>query len=168
MSVMIVSYEESARFDRAIQSAAKRAAALNPVKLKPRHSSVVKSQIERAKLASTRVRKMIEECSQALENAKTILAEANSKLKQLRDAGFRDNSSEVQKLTGFNFSSRVSETPLYYPGTIARCEELIDTEGPRLKSLQQSLEREEERLNSVVLPPLQLELEQALAIERVS
>lgn len=163
---IVIPFEESKRFEEAIQRSARRAAAVNPVKMKPRHSTVIRSEIERARLASVNVKGMICNAEEVIVNAKTTLANAKDRLQQLRAAGLSDGSSEIQKLIGF--SSRLSETPHFYPGVIDEASEIVETTEARLKALRARLVNEEERLNTVVLPPLQAELEEALLIERLS
>jgi hypothetical protein len=51
MSLMIVSQEELTEFNQATAKAAKDAQARNPVKLKPRSSKLIQSELERAKLS---------------------------------------------------------------------------------------------------------------------
>jgi len=167
MSMMVVTQEEVTRFNKAIAKAAKEVQAQNPVKLKPRHSSIIRPELERAKLSLHSVGSMLQKSEEALAKATAALAAANDQLAELRKAGFKENSAPVQKLLGSSFRSKVTDLPVHQPGVIDRLNAAIAEHTPRVKTLQDSHVREAQRIAPIVAI-LEHELAEALRLERLT
>src|SRR5580700_3393167 len=150
MTMLKVSREEVTTFNKAIAKAAKEAQARNPVKLKPRHSSTIRAELDRTKLSLHSVGTMLMKSEEALAKATAALAAANEQLAELRKAGFKENSSPVQKLLGSSFNSKVTDLPVHQPGVIDRLNQAIAEHTPRVKTLEASHKRENTRIAPIV------------------
>jgi uncharacterized protein YbcI len=167
MSTTIVPHEELTTFNKAIAKAAKEAVSRNPVKLKPRHSSLVRAELDRTRLSLNSVGTMLQKSEEALANAVAALADVKEQLTELRKAGFKDNSAPVQKLTGSSFRSKATDLPVHQDGVIDRLNQAIAEHTPRVKMLEASHSREAARIAPVVRK-LETELAEALRLERIS
>lgn len=167
MRMMEVSHEELARFNQANAKAAKEAQARNPVKLKPRHSSTIRAELDRIKLSLHSVGTMLMNSEERLANAVAALDATKEQLTELRKAGYAENSAPVQKLLGSSFRSKVTDLPVHQDGVIDRLNQAIAEHTPRVKTLEASHKREADRIAPIVRK-LEAELAEALRLERIS
>jgi len=166
MTMMVVSQEEVTTFNKTIAKAAKEAQSRNRVKLKPRHSLIIRAELERTKLSLNSVGTMLMKSEEALAKAITALEQANGQLTELRKAGYAENSAPVQRLLGSSFRSKATDLPVHQDGVIDRLNRAIANHTPRVKTLEASHKREADRIAPIVRK-LEAELEAALKIERV-
>jgi uncharacterized protein YbcI len=164
---MIVSHEEFTKFNQAIAKTAKEAVSRNPVKLKPRHSSLVRAELDRTRLSLNSVGTMLQKSEEALANAVAALADVKEQLVELRKAGFKDNSAPVQKLTGSSFRSKATDLPVHQDGIVDKLTAAIADHTPRVKMLEDAHSREAARIAPVVRK-LEAELAEALRLERLT
>jgi hypothetical protein len=166
MSVMIVTQEEVDRFEKAVQAGAIAQAKLNPIKVKARHSTLVRAELDRLKLSLNNCGSMLQKTEDALAKASAALGVAEEQLASLREAGFRDDSPQVQKLTGSNFRSKATDLIVFQDGVISKLHAAIAEQTPRVKMLEENQAREAKRIAPIVRK-LEAELEESLRLERV-
>ncbi len=133
----------------------------------PRHSSIIKTELERQKLSLVSATSIMTRCEEIVTKAKTALADAEEKLRELRAAGFQENSAPIQKLRGSSFRSKATDLPVHQDGVIDRLNQAISEHAPRLAMLEENVTRENKRLKPI-LAKLEAELAEALRLERVS
>jgi chaperonin cofactor prefoldin len=164
---MIVSHEEFTTFNKAIAKGAMAAQKLNPIKVKPRHSSFIRAELDRIRLSLNSVGTLLTRSEETLAKATAALAEANDRLAELRKAGYAENSAPVQKLLGSSFRSKATDLPVHQDGVIDRLNRAIEEHTPRVKALEGSHKRENARIAPIVRK-LEAELAEALRLERIS
>jgi hypothetical protein len=167
MTMMVVPHEEFTTFNKAIAKAAKETQAMNPVKLKPRSSKLIQSELERAKLSLNSVGTMLQKSKEALVKANAALAVANEQLAELRKAGFTDKSPQMQRLCGSSFRSKATDLIVHQDGVICKLTAAIADHTPRVKMLQANHRREADRIAPIVRK-LEAELVESLRLERLS
>ncbi|MGH9499642.1 MAG: hypothetical protein ACRD3L_10930 [Terriglobales bacterium] len=131
-----------------------------------RPSGTIRTEFERAKLGLTNLRSQLTKAEEMVVAAKQIKADSEWRLKELRDAGYRENSPEVQKLTGYTFAGNFGDKG-YKPGTIARADQAIADREPRVQTLKEGIERETKRLRPQ-LEKLVVEFNESLRIENLT
>jgi exonuclease VII small subunit len=168
MSMLVVmTQEEVDRFNAGSKQAALDAAKLNPTKSRPRHSSVIRAELERQKLSLNSVGRMLVKAEETVTQAKAALKQTNDQLAELRKAGFAENSPQVQRLRGSSFRSKVTDLPVHQDGVLDRLNQAISEQVPRLRMLEDNYARDTKRLQPI-LAALETELAEALRLERLT
>jgi len=163
---IVVTQETVDNFNRPSMEASKARAHANAGPRR-RDSGTVKSEYTRVRNALASITGMRDKTREKLSNAKEQLEVAEKRLRELRAAGFTDRSSDVQKLIGYYFRSKVYDTSQHHPGLIEQLRGTIDTESKRLAELEVSVTKEQERI-APKLAELAAEYNEALSIENVA
>jgi predicted nucleic acid-binding Zn-ribbon protein len=146
-----------------VAATAKRLAKNNKARVRP--SSVIKEEMERAKLGLRAARNFLSRSEQALADAERRLKAANERLAAIKASGrYNPMLKDVQALIGFSRHSKVFDKPVFHPGVVQQQEEIIAAETRRIPARRDAVAREEARLGAV-LKGLESELRQAQQLE---
>lgn len=118
MNLMVVSQEESDRFDAAVQAAANKAAQQNVRKIQPRHSVLVKIDLDNLRQRVADNQRQLTEAEGARVELSNSLDTVAKRLASLRAAGVSEKSESIQTITGFDFFSKTFQASQHHEGSL--------------------------------------------------